>query len=129
MSDYRAWCPTCGASKGRSCVDTRMVYMPRPIGRAHKARRDRSARLGRVIHPDGTVVDILAAERHFTLEEMRRAIGGGYLERIPCPDPAFLVFVDEDGLARGLAPNQRATEALGRPLVGPVLIVPRGSIQ
>lgn len=43
MSEYNliartVWCPICGAHKGSPCVNTRMVYMPQPIKRSHKAR-------------------------------------------------------------------------------------------
>lgn len=39
-----------------------------------------------------------------TLEELQRLVGG-YLEAVPSADPHVALYVDEEGLIKGLEPN------------------------
>jgi hypothetical protein len=72
--------------------------------------------LPRAVYPKGA---------KWTLEELQAHVGG-YIEplyRTHC-QPGNLMLVDEDGLSKGLPPNNRATLKAGRPIVGTALIVP-----
>lgn len=66
----------------------------------------------------------------FTLEEMRAAIGGGYVEQLTTRDNRYM-FVDEDGNQKKLAPNLKASELINisQMLVGDVLVCNRNLIR
>ena len=81
-----------------------------------------------LIHPDGTVTEHRPnTPPDWTLAELQFLVGG-FLEQVRRPgwlprDETVLAFCDEDGLAKGLAVNARASRVLGRQYVGPVLII------
>ena len=63
--------------------------------------------------------------RHYTLEEMKKAIGGGLIEIVHTKDGRLMV-IDEEGKLKGFPVNQVAT-ALYRygdqdPIVGDALV-------
>lgn len=82
---------------------------------------------GLMVRPDG---DASAVTLEATLETLRAAIGGGWLEAVIGPD--WFAYVDEDGKAKGLPVNGVATRLAraigwgGQPgdyLSGPVLFL------
>ena len=86
-----------------------------------------------VIRVNGTREECLPADgRHYTLEEMQRAIGGGYIEIVHTRDGRLMVM-DEEGKLKGFPINRVAT-ALYRfgdqdPIVGDVLVCEERSIE
>ena len=79
-----------------------------------------------VIRVNGTREEYLPADgRHYTLEELKKAIGGGYIEIVHTKDGRLMVM-DEEGKLKGFQINRVAT-ALYRfgdqdPIVGDVLV-------
>lgn len=79
-----------------------------------------------VIDVDGTETAIKPKNgKTFELEEMKSAIGGGYVELVQLPD-GRMMFVDEDGLMKQLKPNMQASVLCGRPIVGKALVCDKG---
>ena len=79
-----------------------------------------------IIRVDGTQEEYLPADgRHYTLEELKKAIGGGYIEIVHTKDDRLMVL-DEEGKLKGFPVNPVAT-GLYRygyqdPIVGDVLV-------
>lgn len=70
--------------------------------------------------------------KKFTLEEAQKSVGfksnhkgAVYVEAIRL-EFGLLLLVDEDGIAKGLAVNEDASELVGRQIVGNALLVPPG---
>jgi len=64
-----------------------------------------------------------ANSRDFKLREVQKLIGGGYVEPVRLPNSTltgepWLMLVDEDGLMKGLRPNQEASRWARQPIVG-----------
>lgn len=77
------------------------------------------------IKADGELVQVVPAKGgKFSLEEVQEMVGG-YVERVKLAQGAVLL-VNEEGIPIGLPPNARASGILGIPVVGDVVIVPRG---
>jgi hypothetical protein len=89
----------------------------------------------KIIKADGTTVDCPPKGKHYTLDELRSAIGGGYIEIVhPRQDPRYLMVIDEEGkLYKGFPTNVRATELAGAftvgRIVGDVLVCREGDID
>ncbi len=83
-----------------------------------------------IIKADGTEVQYLPKNKVFTLEEMRAAIGGGYVEQHTTRDNRYL-FCDEDGKQKRLAPNLKASELMNisQIFVGDVLVCNRNLVR
>ena len=86
------------------------------------------------IKTDGTVSEVEPANgKDFSLDEVKRFIGGGYMEVIGVP-PGLMVL-DEDGKQKRLPFNKLATE-VARPvlqtgdfIVGDVLVCKRWQLE
>jgi hypothetical protein len=76
-----------------------------------------------VIHPDGREEERRPKGKHFTLNEWRDAIGGGWIEQLRAPN-GDTVLVDEEGRLKDLPFNPRASARAGRPLFGIVAFGP-----
>jgi hypothetical protein len=67
------------------------------------------------------------AAKGFTLEEVRALIGGGYVRLVnlnlgPRGRSIGTLFVDEDGIQKGLAYNKEASELAGFVVYGDALV-------
>lgn len=72
----------------------------------------------------GEVVPVVPGDgKKLTLEEMRKAIGGGYVERLAIPGGEM--YFDEDGIAKELPLNARASNLAGVTLRGDALVLIR----
>jgi hypothetical protein len=86
-----------------------------------------------IIHVDGTREPYPSADgRKYTLEELKKAIGGGYIQIVQTRDNRLMV-IDEEGKLKGFPVNPVAT-ALYRygaqdPIVGDVLVCDNGTID
>jgi hypothetical protein len=77
---------------------------------------------GLKITADGKAVEVLPGDgKKFSLEEMQKLVGG-YIERVGTIGRKT-VYADEEGLLKGLPLNPVASERVGRPIVGTVLVV------
>lgn len=65
---------------------------------------------------------ITVFDKDQTLPTLQRIVGG-YIEHVPLPDGRSM-WVNEEGLMRGLPYNPQASEMAGRMIVGPVAITP-----
>jgi hypothetical protein len=86
-----------------------------------------------VIRVDGTREEYLPANgHHYTLVEMKKAIGGGYIQIVPTKDSRLMVL-DEEGKLKGFPVNAVATAlyAYGDqdPIVGDVLVCDQETID
>ena len=77
------------------------------------------------IFADGRVIPYSPAGACYTLDEMKQAVGGGYIQIVETLDGRLMVL-DEEGKLKGFPLNQAAT-ALYRfggddPIVGDVLV-------
>ncbi len=85
-----------------------------------------------LILPGGQILEAHPANgKKFTLEEVQKSVGFlgvlGSVYVTPIRLPARnLMLVDEDGLAKGLAPNAEASLLAGQPIVGNAFVVPPG---
>lgn len=76
--------------------------------------------------PDGTVETVSPADSAaFTLSEMQHLVGGYVEQAYGAP----FTFYNEEGLLLGLPPNRRASELLGYPVVGNVLVCEREELR
>ena len=75
-----------------------------------------------VIRADGTSAEIKPKGKKLSLEEMQAAVGG-YIERVSVRGGE--IYVDEDGIAKGLPLNQKASEIAGMDLRGNALVLAR----
>lgn len=70
--------------------------------------------------------------RHYTLEEMQKAIGGGWIEIVHTKDGRLMVL-DEEGKLKGFPVNLVATALYiygsQDPIVGDVLLCDEGTID
>lgn len=73
----------------------------------------------KVIAADGTTSTTTTS--NLSLGEAQRLVGG-YVELVRCASGAALV--NEDGLRLGLPLNAAASQLVGRPLVGAVVVLP-----
>ena len=86
-----------------------------------------------IIHVDGTREPYPPANgKQYTLEELQKAIGGGYIEIVRTRDNRLMV-IDEEGKLKGFPVNPVAT-AMYRygpedPIVGDVLVCDPGTID
>lgn len=86
-----------------------------------------------IIRADGTRQAYPPADgQHYTLEELKRAIGGGYIEIVQTRDGRLMV-IDEEGKLKGFPVNPVAT-ALYRfgdqdPIVGDALVCEDRNIE
>ena len=65
----------------------------------------------------------------FTLEQLQAAVDG-YIEIVQCRNmPGHVAVVNEEGRIFGLPPNYPASQVVGQPVVGNVLIAPRKMID
>lgn len=78
-----------------------------------------------VITPDNKrkQVALEAGASALSLEQMQSAVGG-YIEIVSI-NAETIAIVNEEGLMKHLPHNPPASELVGRPLVGNVLIMPR----
>mgnify|MGYP003661729857 CR=1 FL=1 len=81
-----------------------------------------------LVYPDGTTEDLTLPEED-RLEVMQEAVGG-YIEAVYLDADGLnagskytVALVNEDGLMMGLDPNIVASQAMGQPVVGPVLFL------
>lgn len=79
-----------------------------------------------IIRADGAQQEYLPANgRHYTLEELKKAIGGGWIEIVHTRDNRLMVM-DEEGKLKGFPINRVATalyvHGLQDPIVGDVLV-------
>ena len=86
-----------------------------------------------IIRVDGTREEYLPADgKHYTLEEMKKAIGGGYIQIVQTKDRRLMVL-DEEGKLKGLPVNPVATGlyvyGAQDPIVGDVLVCDEGMID
>lgn len=77
-----------------------------------------------VIRANGTEAEVKPKGKRLSLEEMQAAVGG-YIERVTIRGGE--IYVDEEGLLKGLPLNQKASELAGRDLVGNALVLVRES--
>ncbi|KKM98456.1 hypothetical protein LCGC14_1157620 [marine sediment metagenome] len=78
----------------------------------------------KILKPDGTMVDCSPAGEYFTLEELRAAMDGGWVENINLSG-GFVMIIDEEGRLKELPRNNLATELVGVPgvyIVGNALV-------
>lgn len=81
------------------------------------------------LEPNGTKTPVAPANgKDFTLEEMQKHIGGGYVEPLYL-DRNTVMMCDEDGLPKRLEANQAASELAGTLIVGKVLVMPRKMLK
>jgi hypothetical protein len=69
----------------------------------------------------------------FTLEQLQAAVGG-YIEVIqPAPGLAGtegkVFLVDEEGLLKQLKPNYAGAVTIGRPVFGPLVVIPEETFE
>lgn len=89
--------------------------------------------LNGIIRADGTQEEYLPGDgNHYTLEELKRAIGGGYIEIVRTRDDRLMVL-DDEGKLKDFPVNLVAT-ALYRfgdqdPIVGDVLVCEEWRIE
>ena len=79
------------------------------------------------LNPDGTKVERTPANgKKFTLEEMRAAIGGGYIRLVTIAKDTYM-GLDEDGYMKRMPFNAVASSLYGgrEPLVGTAFIFPK----
>lgn len=86
-----------------------------------------------VIRVNGTRQEYLPADgRHYTLEEMQKAIGGGYVQIVQTKDGRLMV-IDEEGKIKGFPVNTVATRLYRfgdqDPIVGDVLVCDKRNIK
>ena len=79
-----------------------------------------------IIRVDGTQEEYLPANgRHYTLAELKKAIGGGWIEIVKTRDGRLMVL-DEEGKLKGFPVNRVATAlylyGAQDPIVGDVLV-------
>ena len=79
-----------------------------------------------IIHVDGAQEEYSAADgKHYTLDELKKAIGGGYIEIVKTRDGRIMVL-DEEGKLKGFPINRVATAlylyGAQDPIVGDVLV-------
>tara|TARA_Y100000310_G_scaffold327637_1_gene394307 strand:- start:2305 stop:2565 length:261 start_codon:yes stop_codon:yes gene_type:complete len=74
------------------------------------------------MYPDGTTKDFNPKGEIYTLEELRSAIGGGYIEIFDAGENSFIV-IDEEGKLKGLPFNSLATMLMAGRLQGGDYIV------
>lgn len=75
-----------------------------------------------VIRANGTEAEVKPKGKTLTLEEMQAAVGG-YIERVTIRGGE--VYVDEDGIAKGLPLNLKASQMAGMDLLGNALVLTR----
>ena len=86
-----------------------------------------------IIRVDGTREEYLPANgRHYTLEEMQKAIGGGWIEIVHTMDGRLMV-IDEEGKLKGFPVNPVASALYvygdQDPIVGDVLVCEDRNIE
>ena len=86
-----------------------------------------------IIHVDGTREPCEPADgKHYTLEELEKAIGGGYIQIVATRDGRLMVL-DEEGKVKGFPVNRVATGlylyGAQDPIVGDVLVCDDESID
>lgn len=77
-----------------------------------------------IITPTGELKGFVPAGKKFTLEELQRGVGGGYVERVKIP--GGVMYVDEDGKIKGQPINMRASQLYGDAIAGQALVVEGG---
>lgn len=85
-----------------------------------------------IIRVNGTREKYLpAGGRHYTLEELKKAIGGGFIQVVYTKDGRLMVL-DEEGKLKGFPVNPVATRLYlhgsQAPIVGDVLVCDEGMI-
>ena len=88
---------------------------------------------GEIIRVNGAREEYPPADgRHYTLEEMQKAIGGGWIEIVHTKDGRRMVL-DEEGKLKGFPVNHVATALYPYgsqdPIVGDVLVCDEGNID
>jgi hypothetical protein len=87
----------------------------------------------KIIKTDGSAVDYPPKGEHYTLQELKDAIGGGYIEIVhPGGDARYLMVLDEEGKIKGFPLNRQATRLYAQPpdyIVGDVLVCLDGDIE
>ena len=85
-----------------------------------------------IIRVDGSRAPYSPVGAHYTLEELRKAIGGGYIQIVHTKD-GRLIVMDEEGKLKGLPINAAATALYPYgehdPVVGDVLVVNSSRIK
>jgi len=85
-----------------------------------------------IVRIDGTIEHVEPENgTNFTLDELKKAIGGGYIEVVPLTFDKVMV-VDEDGKRKQLALNVAATRIYNGPndfIVGDALVCHRKQIR
>ncbi len=73
--------------------------------------------------------EVFPAGAKWSLSEMQAKVGG-FIERVSTTHLAKgqIMFVNEEGLVKGLSRNRRASIVAGRDIVGDVLIVPEEQV-
>ena len=89
--------------------------------------------MNEIIRVDGTREEYLPANgRHYTLEEMQKAIGGGWIEIVHTMDGRLMV-IDEEGKLKGFPVNPVASALYvygdQDPIVGDVLVCEDRNIE
>ena len=80
---------------------------------------------GYVIHPDGSCSEMPepGSPNGFTLDQLQGAVGG-YIEPVRSDLPGKVFLADEEGLLKDLRQNPVGSFLVGRPIVGPLVVIP-----
>lgn len=79
------------------------------------------------IEPDGKRTELLPNERRFTINEIKTAIGGGFVASFPITGkttkdwPYTIALFDEDGSPKQMDINESASQIAGFMLLGTVV--------
>ena len=61
-------------------------------------------------------------DEKMSLEKVQKLVGG-YIQEVYGGNPDVQYWVNEEGLMRGLPHNEEASDLLGHPIVGPLVIL------
>jgi len=86
-----------------------------------------------IIKTDGTITETKPKNgTDFSLEELRAAIGGGYIEVVRTVDDSRIMVLDEEGKLKNMPVNPKATALypnLADVIVGDVVVCKRAMVK